>query len=140
MGRYQEAVREFKVMFDASLSDRNDGQGKQRLSRGRKVLLDSDPEPLSFIGYAYAVTGKRSKALKILDELPELAKQKYVQPHHMAVIYSGLGDKDNAFHWLNKAVADRTSTITNIKVWPIFDSVRDDPRYEDLVRRLRLQP
>ncbi|HEX8749398.1 MAG TPA: winged helix-turn-helix domain-containing protein [Pyrinomonadaceae bacterium] len=139
-GRYPEALREFKVMFDFLFRNQTAGQSKTSLPRGKIILRASDPEPLSFMGYAYAVTGKRSKALKVLNELLEIAKQKYVQPHHMAVIYWGLGDKDNAFDWLNKAVVDRCSTITYIKVWPIFDGLRDDPRYEELVRSLRLQP
>ncbi|HEX8175520.1 MAG TPA: winged helix-turn-helix domain-containing protein [Pyrinomonadaceae bacterium] len=138
--RYQEAIREFEVMFDSLISDQADEQSKAGLPPENTFLRNADPEPISFMGYAYALSGKRGKALKLVDDLLAMAKQKYVQPHHLAVIYTGLGDRDNAFHWLIKAIADRCSAVTNLRVMPLFDSLRDDPRYEELLRSLRLQP
>ena len=65
------------------------------------------------LGYGYAVTGRRAEAEKILDKLNELSKQKYVSTAWMAKIYSGLGEKDRAFEWLEKAYEDRSILVSD---------------------------
>ncbi len=92
------------------------------------------------LAYAYAVAGRRDEALKILDEQKRLAKQRYVSPYNFAVIYTGLGDKDRAFEWLTKSVEQRTLPIFRVKSRPLFDPLRSDPRYADLLRRMNLEP
>ncbi|MDQ3710608.1 MAG: hypothetical protein M3388_00075 [Acidobacteriota bacterium] len=82
----------------------------------------------------------RDKANKILDELREMSKQRYVSPYLFAVVYVGLGDKEQAFAWLEKAYHERTFFLIWLKVEPRFDSLRDDARYKDLLRRIGLQP
>jgi len=105
--------------------------------------LDKNPErwdryPL--LSYAYAVSGRRDEALKILDEQQRLAKQRYVSPYNFAIIYTGLGDKDRAFEWLTKCVEEHTLILFHLKSRPLFDSLRSDPRYADLLRRMNLEP
>jgi hypothetical protein len=96
---------------------------------------------LTGLAYGDAVTGKRAEAQKVLDKLNELSKQKYVSAVFMAKIYSGLRDKDRAFQWLEKAYEDRSIvSVGFIKTNPMFDPVRSDPRYVDLLRRTNLQP
>jgi eukaryotic-like serine/threonine-protein kinase len=97
---------------------------------------------LSDLAYAYAVEGKKGEAYKILDQLSGLSKHKYIQPRLIARIYAGLGDKDNAFAYLEKSYEDRSieTGFSTIKVDPTFDSLRSDPRFADLVRRMNLQP
>jgi len=90
------------------------------------------------LAYAYAVAGKRDEAQKILDELKELSKQHYVSPFDFALIYVGLGDKDRAFEWLNKTYEENPYRIGFLKVNPRFDSLRSDPRFADLLRRMKL--
>ena len=90
------------------------------------------------LGYAYAVAGKKAEAQKILDELQQLAKQQYVKPLSFALIYMGLGDKDQAFRWLEKTYEEHPTTLDHIKVDPEFDSLRSDPRFTDLLRRMKL--
>jgi TolB-like protein/DNA-binding winged helix-turn-helix (wHTH) protein/Tfp pilus assembly protein PilF len=90
------------------------------------------------LGYAYAVAGKRDEALKILDDLKEQSKQRYVSPKAFAMIYMGLGDKDQAFEWFNKTLEENPYRIAFIKVDPRFDSLRSDPRFADLLRRMKL--
>jgi TolB-like protein/DNA-binding winged helix-turn-helix (wHTH) protein/Tfp pilus assembly protein PilF len=90
------------------------------------------------VAYAYAVAGKRDEALKILDELKELSKQRYVSPFDFALIYMGLGDKDQAFEWLNKTYDENPYRISFLKVNSRFDSLRSDPRFTDLLRRMKL--
>jgi len=107
------------------------------------ATLDKTPErwdryPL--LAYAYAAAGRRDEALKILDEQQRLAKQRYVSPYNFAIIYTGLGDKDRAFEWLTKCVEQRILIIFHLKSRPLFDALRSDPRYADLLRKMNLTP
>jgi tetratricopeptide (TPR) repeat protein len=93
------------------------------------------------LAFAYAVSRKRDEALKILDRQKELAKQqRYISPFNFAVIYTGLGDKDQAFEWLEKCYAEHSQPLEHLKMRPMFDSLRSDPRYTDLIRRMNLEP
>jgi hypothetical protein len=78
----------------------------------------------------------RDKTYKVLDELREMSKQRYVSPYLIAVVYVGLGDKDQAFAWLDKAYQDRYFLLIWLKVEPLFDPLRADPRFADLQRRV----
>ncbi|HZE72128.1 MAG TPA: tetratricopeptide repeat protein [Pyrinomonadaceae bacterium] len=90
------------------------------------------------LGYAYAVAGKRDEAQKILNDLKEQSKQGYVSPKAFAMVYMGLGDKDQAFEWFNKTVEENPYRIAWLKVDPRFDSLRSDPRFDALLRRMKL--
>ena len=93
------------------------------------------------LGYAYAVAGRRAEAQQVLDKLNELSKQKYVPAVSMARIYVGLGEKEKAFEWLEKAYQDGSiGGGTGIAADPIFDPLRSDPRLKDLLRRMNLKP
>jgi serine/threonine-protein kinase len=104
------------------------------------TLSTGNPHFVSALGHAYAVSGQRDEAMKILDRLKELAQQRYVSPHEMAILYAGLGEKEQAFVWLEKAYAERSWRLPNLKVEPRFDGLRSDPRFADLVRRVGLAP
>ena len=91
---------------------------------------------ISLMGYDYAVSGRRAESEQILRDLDELSKQKYVPPYHIAVVYAGLGDKNQAFDWLEKAYQDRNQFMNLLKAEPNFDSLRSDQRFQDLVRRV----
>ena len=98
-------------------------------------------EALTGLGYGYAVSGRRAEAQKVLDELNGLSKHEYVSPVWKAKIYAGLKEKDKAFEWLEKAYEDRSIvSVGFIKTNPMFDPLRTDPRYADLLRRTNLQP
>jgi TolB-like protein/Tfp pilus assembly protein PilF/predicted Ser/Thr protein kinase len=110
-----------------------------------KALLISpgNPGALSELGYCYALSGQRPAAQKVLDQLNELSKQKYVPAGYRAMIYIGLGEKDKAFEWLEKSYQDRFIVgdgMGDIKVDPVFDPLRSDPRFKDLLRRMNLTP
>jgi len=94
---------------------------------------------LASLGHAYAVSGKRAEAQKILDELHELSKQRYVSPFRIAIIYKGLGKKDQAFAWLEKAYEERDPALNHVKVEPRCDSLRSDPRFTALLKKMRLE-
>jgi serine/threonine protein kinase/tetratricopeptide (TPR) repeat protein len=94
---------------------------------------------LAGLGYANAVTGRRAEAQKLLDQLNQLSKQEYVPAVFRAQIYAGLGEKDQAFEWLEKSYEDRSiANLAEIKVDPQFDPLRSDPRFQDLLRRMKL--
>jgi serine/threonine protein kinase/tetratricopeptide (TPR) repeat protein len=95
---------------------------------------------LSGLGYAYAVAGRRGEALRMLDQLTDLSKRKYVFAAAKAQIYVGLGEKDKSFEWLEKAYQQRSiGSAEAIKVDVIWDPLRSDPRFADLLRRTNLQ-
>src|SRR5262249_20107585 len=96
------------------------------------------PSPLALLGHGYAVAGQRSQALELLEELVDLSKQRYISPYLIAIIYTGLGEKNSAFEWLEKTYEERSNMLVLLKVDPIFDRLRADPRFADLVRRVGL--
>ena len=102
-------------------------------------LFEGEPIGLAALGHAYAVSGKKEEARKILEELDQLRKRRYVSAYYFAAIYAGLGEKDQAWAWLEKAYEERASWLNvRFKVDPRFDSLHSDPRYQDLLRRMKI--
>jgi TolB-like protein/DNA-binding winged helix-turn-helix (wHTH) protein/Flp pilus assembly protein TadD len=101
-------------------------------------LSGGAPGPLSALGYTYGVSGNRDEALKILPQLTLLSKRRYVSPYDIALVYVGLGEKDRAFDWLQKAVADRSIPLVSLRTGEEMDSLRSDPRYTELLDRIGL--
>ena len=102
------------------------------------ALEKDDPNSIASLGHAYAVTGNKGAALKTIDELNVLAKHGDVSPYQLAVVYVGLGEKDRAFESLEKAKVERSTLLTYLKMDPRFDSLRSDPRFQDLLRGMGL--
>ena len=94
---------------------------------------------LSTLGYAYGLAGRKGEATKILDEVMEQSKQRYVAPYAIALVYIGLGNKDQAFQWLEKAYQNRSATMAWHRVDPMFDSLRSDPRFTELLNKMGLE-
>ena len=90
------------------------------------------------LGMIYGLAGRKSEAQQILNELLELNKRRYVTPAALVYVYIGLGDKDQAFAWLEKAFDERSNFIAYLKVVPVADPLRSDPRFNDLMRRVGL--
>jgi serine/threonine protein kinase/tetratricopeptide (TPR) repeat protein len=115
-------------------------EGIAEIEKGLAISPDT-PGPLSRLGYAYAVSGRRGEAQKVIDQLNQLSKQRYVSPGLIAFVYASLGDKDQAFESLQRAYDDRSiGSVTAPKVSPAWDHLRSDPRFADLLRRMNLQP
>jgi eukaryotic-like serine/threonine-protein kinase len=92
-----------------------------------------------YLGYGYAVAGRRRDAGKKIEQLRQLSQQTYVPAFSIAVIYTGLGEKDRAFEWLDKAYEQREGWLGWYFLFdPEFDNLRSDPRYGDLLRRMGL--
>jgi DNA-binding winged helix-turn-helix (wHTH) protein/TolB-like protein/Flp pilus assembly protein TadD len=101
--------------------------------------LDDDPETLAGLGYAYAASGKMEKARKVLADMMEVSRSRHVPPEAIAKVHLGLGEKEQALSWLEKAYEDRSnSSLVFVKVDPLWDSLRSDTRFNDLLRRLGL--
>ena len=100
------------------------------------LKADFEPTYHWHLGYIYGVAGKREKAQEILNYYLELSKKEFVWPASIGAIYIGLGEKDKAFEWLEKSYELREAWMIHLKVDPIFDSLRSDPRFQDLVDRM----
>jgi len=90
------------------------------------------------MGHAYGEWGHQAEAKQVLVRLNEMAREKYVTPYGVALVYAGLGDKDQAFAWLNKAVAGRSHWLVWLNRDPRWDRIRSDPRFDDLQKRVGL--
>lgn len=107
----------------------------------KEVLDDQSPVPWwghPFRAYAYALAGRRDKALKILGDQQKAAKQRYISPFNFALIYTGLGDKDRAFEYLNKACEMHVLNLSHLRYGPLFGGLQSDPRYAELLRKMNL--
>jgi serine/threonine protein kinase/tetratricopeptide (TPR) repeat protein len=116
-GKYEEAIAEFKQVVN--------------LTSGKSLGIAA-------LSHAYAMSGQRAEAQKLLAELQEQSKVRFVSPTSVAVIFAALGDKDQAFAWLEKAEKGHDGILVRLKVDSRFDSLRSDPRFADLVRRVGL--
>ncbi|HLM24382.1 MAG TPA: winged helix-turn-helix domain-containing protein [Pyrinomonadaceae bacterium] len=101
-------------------------------------LSERTPGALGILGLAYGLAGRKADANKVLNELLKLNESRYVTPAALVNVYIGLGDKDQAFAWLEKAYEERSNYVAYLKVFPIVDPLRSDPRFADLVRRVGL--
>jgi len=106
----------------------------------RAKQIDANQYVLGALGESYALSGNRTEALAVLAQLKEMSKERYVSPHCIAMIYAGLGDKDQAFEWLNKAFEVRSEHLTWLKVDTRMNPLRSDPRFAEMMRRVGLTP
>jgi TolB-like protein/Tfp pilus assembly protein PilF len=147
--RFDAAVTQLEKAseLDPSLIDARLHLARTRLFQGQKAAAIVDLENivglsgrramhLAFLGHAYAVSGRRADALRILEELNVRGREMYVSPLSFAIIYVGLGQFEDAFHWLELAreAADPWLTENNFDL--IFDPVRGDPRWRKLRREM----
>lgn len=98
-----------------------------------------EPALLALLGHLYAVTGQQASARGIISQLQQMSGDKYVPSLYVALIYIGLGDKDQAFTWLDKAVEERCEYLIYLPTEPMADPLRDDPRFSALLEHLGLR-
>ncbi len=106
------------------------------LQRARRA--DVNPSSVGYLGYVYAAAGKKAEAQKVLAELTELSKQRYVSPYNIACIYAGLDEKDEAFAWLERAYQERSNYMELLKSETVLDNLQGDPRFAELLKRMKL--
>lgn len=113
-GMYQEAVAELQ----------------------KALALSDSPEGLAMLGYAYALMGEKKEARQVLARLQRLSEMRYVKPSFEAIICIGLGDKERAFEWLDRAYEDRNELLVMLRVDPRLEPLRDDERFSELLLRV----
>ena len=109
----------------------------EEFQKGASLSHNSAPM-LSALAHAYAITGERVEAQRVLDHLIEESKQQYISPFYVAIVYGGLGEHEKAIDWLDKAYQDRSNGMVFLKVDPQLDPLRSNPRFQALLRRLNL--
>jgi DNA-binding winged helix-turn-helix (wHTH) protein/tetratricopeptide (TPR) repeat protein len=115
MGLFDEAVAQFRRALE--------------LSGGATVMLAE-------LGYAYAAAGRREEADEVIARLQEASDDAHADPGHLTTIYAWLGRKDESFRWLEQCFDARSPLLIYLKVEPIFDPLRDDPRFHELLTRV----
>ena len=117
LGRHEEALHALKTALE--------------MTKGSSLSL-------SFYAYGCAMTGRKEEARVMLEELLERSRTRYTSPAYVAVVKIGLGDYEEAFEWLNRACDAHDSTMTFAGVLAVFDPLRSDPRYPDLLAKVGL--
>jgi serine/threonine-protein kinase len=103
-------------------------------------LFGEIPLGLLTLGRSQALAGRRSEALQTIEEMKALATRRYVAPSYVAMVLTLLGDKNQALDWWAKACESRDFDVLFLKVDPLNDALRGDPRFADLVRKVGLAP
>jgi TolB-like protein/DNA-binding winged helix-turn-helix (wHTH) protein/Tfp pilus assembly protein PilF len=97
---------------------------------------EQDPEIEGELGHALAMAGRRAEALAVLERLRDLSATRYVSPYSVALVHAGLGDRDHALSWLNKAYDERSDYMAYLTLEPMLDGLRSDQRFAALVERV----
>lgn len=146
----EKAVEQFNKTLDLepNFAQAHEGRGLAYAELGKlkeaaadfeaAKRLDNDPRTVALFGNAFARLGQREEARRLLAELNDRSKHEYVNPWCQAIVYAGLGEKDLAFQWLEKAFQERATDLIELKVAQFYDGLRTDPRFMDLLRRVGL--
>lgn len=113
-------------------------QGRHEEAIAEFQQLRNQWQKLFGLGYAYARMGKAAEARQMLKEMRTLSRTKYVQPIRFALVHAALGEKDQAFAWLEKEYEAQGVGLMGLRTEPMWDPLRDDPRFSDLRRRMQL--
>lgn len=150
-GRYDEAIEQFERALELEpnyflshwclgYAYEAKGSNKEALEAYQKarMLSGGSSSTTKSLGHLYGVLGQKEEARTLLDELMEVSQHRYVSPYDIAGIYAGLGENAKAFEWLEKAVLDHAGALVWLKLDSTFKSLRSDPRFTELLRRINL--
>ena len=154
LGRhYDEAIEQARMLLElepfsylshyaAGLYYREKRMFEEAISAHRRAveLSGGSPLMLGWLGLALAQSGNTAEARAVLDRLHGIARKAYVPPTSFAWIHLGLGETDDAFLWMDRAVDGRDHMMAPLKTYPFLDSLRADPRYLALLRKMSLEP
>jgi len=128
-GRQDEAIVELRKLIKTPSSGPIPDQ-----------IVEAESEAAASLGFAYGMAGKQAEARAIINQLDALSKRRYVSPLYFAIIYAGLKDNDKAIEYLNKAFDARHPGLVLIRIEPMFDGLRGDGRFKELVKRFEPIP
>jgi serine/threonine-protein kinase len=126
------------INIGRSLTQKGMHQKAIQALENARAHSQGNTEVVAFLGFAYATAGQKDKALEALDELDHLGRSSYVPAYHFAIVYAGLSDNDRAFEWLERAYDRHAVDLFTLKVEPMFDALRAEGRFADLLRRVGL--
>jgi eukaryotic-like serine/threonine-protein kinase len=149
--RYDDAIEQLRrtIELDANypitywilgLLLRKTGQYELAIAEGEKAIKLSGGSPLmrAALAQTFGVAGRTTEARRILDDLTKLAKQKYVAPYFFAGIHIGLGENERAIDYLEQSYEEHSHWLIYLRMDPSMDGLRDNPRFQDLLRRVGL--
>jgi DNA-binding winged helix-turn-helix (wHTH) protein/TolB-like protein/Flp pilus assembly protein TadD len=149
-GRYDQAIEQYRraLELDGNFARAHLRLGMAYAQRGQYVealaefdktreIAGDTPQVAAHIAHTLALSGKKSEARARLAELERPSARQYVPPYDIALIFVGLGEKEQAFAWLEKAYTDRSSEMIYFKIEPMLAPLRSDPRFQDLLRRMK---
>jgi len=119
-----------KGMFDEAITE----------ARKARDFSGASTHPIAFEAYALAKSGNHAKARAALADLLALSRKIYVSPYNIALIYDGLGDREQTLTWLNRSYEQRDPKMVFLKVEPKWNNLRDEPRFKSLLQRIDLLP
>lgn len=149
--RYDDAVQELRSVLAVTpddayalwilgfvlIANHHPEEAVPVLERGVSAS-DRSPAMIGLLVHAYAKAGRRADALRMLEELKRRKQTGYVPAAAFVKAYLGLGEYDRTFFWLEEAYKEQSNILQFLKVHPIFDPIRDDPRFADLLHRVGL--
>lgn len=151
--RYDEAIEQYKkaLEMDPEFAHAHGllaqtyslaGRHEEAIAEFRKIkVAENNPLYLALQGYIYGMAGRKAEAKMVANRLVDLSSRTYVSPFWVAVVYTGLGEKDETFKWFEKAFAERAiGGAIGLKVNPLFDSIRSEPRFAELLRQANFPP
>jgi TolB-like protein/DNA-binding winged helix-turn-helix (wHTH) protein/Tfp pilus assembly protein PilF len=149
--RYDEAIEQGRKIleFDPSFAPAHLLLGQAYVQKGLQAeaiselqsatsLSGESPIYMAQVGVAYAAAGRKTEALGVIDQLQKVARKSYVSSYGLAQIYAALGNKQQAMKWLQSAYDERAVWMAYLKVDPVLDPVRSEPRFQELVRQMGL--
>ena len=151
MGDYEQAIQQTEKSLEIDpnhppthyllgwVHKRRSDFSKALDSFERVTTLDDSSLYLAALGHAYGLNGDQTKALNVLDQLETRSKHQYVSSYCRALVYAGLGEKDLAFQWLERAFEEKSEMIPWLNVGADCDNLRSDPRFHNLLRRCGLE-
>lgn len=150
--KYEQAIEQYKkaleldpdfarTHFFLGLAYISNSMFEEAIAEIKKAITFSGENTvmLALLASAIAMSGKKDEATKILKDLKKRLKRGYVPSFNLAILYMGLDEKASAFEWLEKAYQERSSWLVSLKVEPILDGLRSDPRFTALLKKVGLE-
>jgi TolB-like protein/Tfp pilus assembly protein PilF len=150
--RYDREIEQFQNLLEIdqnywaahlNLANAYAGKGMYKIAivEAQKAIEFSGRNMMAVatLAYIYALAERRDEARKVLDDLLELSKKEHVSSFYVALVYTCLGQKDQAFEWLEKAYEEHDVYLSQLKVFPWFDSLRSDSRYKAMLKKMNLE-